>query len=43
MNSEMRVGDWEYKIYCDKHRNTGRKFVKALKTCKNSKKTGEVI
>jgi hypothetical protein len=43
MNTELRVGEWECKVYCEKHRRTGRKFVKSLKECKQVKATGEVV
>jgi hypothetical protein len=34
MDSEFRTGDWECKIYCEKHIGTGKKFVRVQKSVK---------
>lgn len=43
MNNELRVGDWECKVYCDKHKITGKKFVKVLKSAKIAQGKGEIV
>lgn len=40
MNVELRLGAWDCKVYCDKHKRTGKKYVKVLKQGSGN---GEVV
>ena len=31
MDESLRLGDWECKVYCEKHTRKGKKIVKSLK------------